>query len=244
MGGKVIIKAIDEKLNFFNSKCDCWVMRLVIIGHILLLVASINSKDAYALDTKKEEETCSEIGFKIKTEAHAECVVELLGRKNRKLKNQVQNSNNKAQEISDISSQSKDQTKGDGTPEHYSCARFGFVLGTSAYAECRMKMDIAKREAQQKQAAYELEMKRYQEQVAQYEKEKERRKGEAMMRFGLSLMGGTSPYFSENLANASRAAAGLPPVPPAAPDIQNFTITNPYGQNTHCTVFGSMINCH
>ena len=39
------------------------------------------ASNATALDTSNEEKTCSEIGFKKKTEAHANCVLELISRK-------------------------------------------------------------------------------------------------------------------------------------------------------------------
>ena len=130
------------------------------------------------------------------------------------------------------------------------CAKFGFVVGSTPYSDCRLKIDIAKREQAQRQAAYEIEQQRYQEeqrryeaQVAEYEREKERQKGLALLRFSAALAGGTSPYFSENLANAGRQSLGMAPTPPTRPQIQNFTITNPAGRMTNCTVFGNNINC-
>lgn len=188
--------------------------------------------NTYALSTEIEEKTCADIGFKPLTEAHAECVLELFERKKKQ-------------------SQTKHlPTKIDATPEHIACENFGFIAGSVPYSDCRLKMDVARRDDQQKQAAYELaqekyemELRQYEEQVARYEKEKKRREGDAMMRFGLSLLGGTSPYFSENLANAGRASLGLPPSPPVAPQIQNFSITSPGGRMTNCSVVGNNINC-
>ena len=97
--------------------------------------------------------------------------------------------------------------------------------------------------AQQKKQ-YELEQQRYQDEVAAYEKERERRKGAAMLQFGLALMGGQSPRASENFANAGRSVLGLPPVAPTQPSFQNFTITNPNGRITNCNVFGNNVTCN
>jgi len=209
------------------------LIKKILFGIIFISIFFIAQHNTYALSTEIEEKTCTDIGFQPRTEAHAECVLELFERK--KKQGQAKNS----------------QTKVDGTPEHIACEKFGFIVGSAPYSDCRLKMDVAKRDAQQKQAAYELaqrkyemELRQYQEQIARYEKEKERREGEAMMRFGLSLLGGTSPYFSENLANAGRASLGLPPAPPVAPQIQNFNITSPGGRMTNCSVVGNNINCY
>jgi hypothetical protein len=63
------------------------------------------------------------------------------------------------------------------------------------------------------------------------------------MKFGLSLAGGTSPHASENFANAGRESLGMAPIQPTRPQVQNFTITNPAGRMTNCTVVGNNINC-
>jgi hypothetical protein len=189
---------------------------------------------AFAADLSVFENQCVEIGFKKKTPAFGECVLELHSRGG---------TSQKARNSTPLNN-------GDGTNEHQMCARFGFVTGTSQYSECRLKIDIAKKEQAQRQAAYEAEQQRYQEeqrryeaQVAEYEKEKERQKGLALMRFGAALAGGTSPSFAENFGNAGRQSLGLAPTPPSRPQIQNFTITNPAGRMTNCTVVGNNINC-
>ncbi len=211
------------------------------INSIVTIFCIASPQIIFAVDTRNEEKMCAEIGFKPKSETHADCVLELLERKKgivkRDIKSATPQVTNKA-------------TSGDGTQEHVSCINFGFEANTPLYSDCRMKMEIAKRDAAQKQKDFELaqrqyesEVRQYQEQLARYEKEKERQKGEAMMKFGLALMGGSSPYFSENLANAGRASLGLPPTAPTAPRIQNFTITTPGGRVTTCSVIGNNYNC-
>jgi hypothetical protein len=140
--------------------------------------------------------------------------------------------------------------QGDGSEDDKLCQKFGFQVLSDQYAQCRLKVDVAKREAQDRQRAYELAKRRYDEEVARYEqqkaeieRERERRKGEALMRFGLALMGGTSPHASENFANAGRQMLGMPPVEPPRPRIENFTITNPGGRMINCTAIGNNVNC-
>jgi hypothetical protein len=196
----------------------------------------------------EHEATCAELGFKKKTQAYGECVLELDQREITERTLAIKQAQQQAQQQAQIQA----QQKGDGTNEHQMCVKFGFVVGSAPYSDCRLKIDIAKREQAHRQAAYEIEMKRYQEeqrryeaQVAEYEKEKERQKGLALMRFGAALAGGTSPYFSENLANAGRQSLGLAPNPPTRPQIQNFTITNPVANRvTNCTMVGNNINCY
>ena len=210
----------------------------------IVLLACFLSTCGYSFAGLAEHEaTCSELGFKKKTQAYGECVLELDQRETA----------SRTQAVKQVQQQTQIQAqqKGDGTNEHQMCVKFGFTVGTAPYSDCRLKIDIAKREQAQRQAAYDIELQRYQEeqrryeaQVAEYEREKERQKGLALLRFGAALAGGTSPYFSENLANAGRQSLGLAPTPPTRPQIQNFTITNPAANRvTNCTVVGNNINC-
>lgn len=228
-------------------------MRTSIIKIAIIFLLSVSSLGAVA-DLVQHEGTCAELGFKKRTPAYGECVLELDQRQKttkvaiEKLE-QIRRQENINRE-SDIAKQQMQQ-RGDGSVDHQTCNRFGFIVGTATYSDCRLKIDIAKREQAQRQATYDAELRRYQEeqrrydqQVAEYEREKERQKGLALMRFGAALAGGTSPHFSENLANAGRQSLGLSPVAPTRPQIQNFTITNPAGRMTSCTVFGNNINCN
>ncbi len=141
--------------------------------------------------------------------------------------------------------------RGDGSEDDLLCQKFGFKVVSQPYSECRLKIEIAKKQnaqaeklyAQQKRQ-FEAEQQRYQEEIAAYEKEKERKKGLAMLQFGLALMAGQSPNASDNFANAGRSVLGIPPVAPSAPNFQNFTITGPTGRMTTCNVFGNNVKCN
>lgn len=189
------------------------------------------------------EATCFELGFKNKNQAYGECVLEL---DRRETAGRSQVIKQEQQRI-----QMQAQQKGDETNEHQICFNFGFVVGSVPYSDCRLKIDIAKREQALRQTAYDIAQQRYQEeqrryeaQLAEHAREKERQKGLALLRFGAALSGGTSPYFSENLANAGRQSLGLAPTPPTRPTFQNFTITGPDRRTTNCNVFGNNITCN
>lgn len=209
---------------------------------------------AICADFSAYEKTCAELGFKKRTPAYGECVLELDKRstdQQKQSERQAGEQQRQAVEQQQRQRAAEVAARGDGTQEHQTCAKFGFVAGTPQYSDCRLRIDVAKREAAQRQLAYEAEQRRYEAekeryeaQVVENEKEKERQRGLALMRFGAALMGGTSPYASENIANAGRASLGLPPAAPIRPPIQNFTITNGRtGGMTNCTAINNNINC-
>lgn len=199
-----------------------------------VLLVAIASNGVHA-ELSEFESKCADIGFKRKTTAFAECVLEL----------------DRRSRISSVRQQRDAQDLTIPLPEdHQMCIRLGFAPESESFSECRLKLEIAKREMAQRQAAYQIQKQRYDEekrrydaQLAEYEKEKERQRGLALLRFGAALASGTSPYASENLANASRQALGIAPSPPMAPQIQNFTIRNPNGRIINCTSIGTNINC-
>jgi hypothetical protein len=212
-------------------------MSRLIAGVAAVLLAALGGH-ALAVGLADHEAMCADLGFKKRTPAYGECVLELDRRA----------SNEKGKAVQQVRQQ--EQQRGDGTPEHQTCNRFGFVVGTSPYADCRLKIDIAKQDQERKQADYEAEQRRYEaeqrrydERVAAYEREKEKRSSLALMKFGFALMGGTSPNASENFANAGRESLGMAPVPPTRPQFQNFSITDPSGRRTNCTALGNNINC-
>lgn len=231
---------------------------------IAFVFLSVVSAACFGAGLADYEATCLDLGFKKRTPAYGECVLELDRRATadqkqaEKQREEVQRqAQEQQQREAALQRQQQEQQRaaeinqrGDGTADHQTCYRFGFVPGTSTYSDCRLKISIAKREAEQRQAAYEAEQRRYQAEqkqyeakLAEYEREKERQRGLALMRFGAALAGGTSPYFSENVANAGRASLGMPPVAPTRPQIQNFTITRPGAPMTTCSVIGNNVNC-
>ena len=108
---------------------------------------------AIALDLSKYEKTCSEIGFKSKTPAFGECVLELHSRESK-------SNSQPAQVVQPAQSKTTQNTnsQGDGTPDHATCARYGFQVGATEYSQCRMQIDTARNQAQQQQRQYEEQL--------------------------------------------------------------------------------------
>lgn len=174
---------------------------------------------AIALDLSKYEKTCSEIGFKSKTPAFGECVLELHGREsksNSQPAQVVQPAQPKANQNSN--------SQGDGTPDHATCARYGFQVGTTEYSQCRMQIDTARNQALQQQRQYE-------EQLASQARAKEKAQGEAMFLLGMGMLAGSGPKRS-SVDNTYIQ-------PPPQDRIYNL----PGGKFMRCSTLGMVTNC-
>lgn len=214
-------------------------MRTSIIQVVAAILLIFNSAASYA-DLSAYEKTCAELGFRPRTPAYGECVLELDRRAKSGQQNAPRSRVDQEQQQAESRRQEVTAMRGDGTPDHQSCLNYGFRPATANYAECRQKLDMARRELAHKQAVYEEEKRRYDEQLDAYEKEKERQRSLALMRFGAALAVGTSPYFSQNFGNAGMAALGLAPIAPQRPAMENYIITMPGGRSTNCTYVPSM----
>lgn len=175
---------------------------------IILLIGfpSINSS-AQTFDLSKYEALCTDIGFTKKTPSFGECVLELRSR-DRNKNSAPPTSNNIV----------------DQTPDHLTCARYGFIAGTTDYSQCRMQIDMARREALEQQRQYE-------EQLAEQKRAKEKARGEAMLMLGLGMMSGQKPNSGFNNNTIT---------PPQPMRIYNL----PGGRSMTCTTMGAFTNCN
>lgn len=185
-----------------------------IILSFLFALLSLFSYNSISKDFGKFEKICKEIGFKPKTEAFGECVLELVER----------------EPESTLASSSD--------PDTQTCLSYGFKFQTQAFAECKFKLDMAKQESARAQEKYDRERADYERQVAEAERVRERARGLRMMEYGTRLLGGQSPIDAALSIGTGR------PIAPAAPDPITQTITTPGGRIIHCTTMGSMTNCH
>lgn len=96
--------------------------------------------------------------------------------------------------------------EGDGSAHDLLCKKYGLKPLTSQYADCRIQLDThASQQAEQRRL--------YEQSLAEYQRERERRKGEAMFLLGMGM-----------LANSSRPATQpITPIP-QPPAMQNFNI--------------------
>lgn len=215
---------------------------------IILSIGFLSTFDHASAQLAEHEETCSGLGFKKKTNAYGECVLELDQRQRRTQEEIAIQTQKEAQRPT----QPQDEARAD----HNTCSQLGFLIGSPAHADCRLEISLARRDLSQRQAAFQLEQQRHLEEqrryagkVAEAERQKEKQKGEAIMRFGLALMGENSPHTSVNINNAARQSLGLPrlpppqPILPAPPTVPNFTITSPSGRTTSCRAIGNNIHC-
>jgi hypothetical protein len=160
---------------------------------------------SFAIDFSMYENQCAEIGFKRKTPAFGECVLELHSR--------------------GINTQKSPNSSGDGTPDHATCARYGFQTGTVEYSQCRMQIDTARNQAQQQQRQYE-------EQLAAQARAKEKAQGEAMFLLGMGMLAGSGPKRS-SVDNTYIQ-------PPPQDRIYNL----PGGKFMRCSTMGMVTNCN
>ena len=196
-------------------------LTLIFLGIFLLNNAKAASIESY-------EQSCKDMGFKSKTEKFGGCVLEL---RKRDLANNQEKRNN-----STSNTQKASKYKGDGSPDDVTCQKFGFEPSSTPYSQCRLQLDTAKRQLEAQQAQFNVQQEQYQMQKAEYDakvadyKDRQDRKfwaGVAGMGFG--MMEGKTPN------DAYRQSLGFPPIAPAAPAFQNYSITMPGGRTANCT---------
>lgn len=138
-------------------------LKLIPIG-ALLIIYGIHSSATYALDTSSEEAQCLDIGFKKKTPAFADCVLELVER--------------------------KPGGTAESNTDDTTCRKYGFKPKSEAYAACRQQIDMARQDAERQQAQYAQQRAEYEAQLAEQKKERDRQRNMAMMQMGLGLLTG------------------------------------------------------
>jgi hypothetical protein len=182
------------------------INKLIIISFFCLLGTS-----GFALDLTQYESLCVDIGFKKKTEAFGECVLELA-------------------EKNKVSSTPLSQ-------DEQLCKSYGFKPNTPSFSECKLKLDLAKKQSLEAQDKYNRERADYDRQVAAIAKEKERQRGMRQLELGLRMMGGQSPVDAVNSVGTGMPIAPNRP----SPINQTITMPNgrminctTLGTNTNC----------
>ena len=132
-----------------------------------LAVGLFLSLSAHALNTAQEEAACLEIGFKKKTEAYGNCVLELIERK-----------------ASSVESATD--------PDDATCRKYGFKPKSNEYASCRLQIDQAKQDAQRQQAQYLEQQRQYEAKAAEHKRQADKQKSLALLQMGLGMMAGGS----------------------------------------------------
>jgi len=164
-----------------------------------------------AADLKDFESTCADIGFKRKTEAFGNCVLELVDR---------------------ASSQKSPQNQDDQL-----CKSYGFKANTPSFADCKLKLDLAKKQSQEAQQKYDQDKAEYDRKMAEIKKQQDQQRAMKQLELGLRMIGGQSPVDAVNSVGTGRPIAPSMPSPinqtittPSGRMINCTTI----GNNTNC----------
>jgi len=208
-------------------------MRTSINQIVVLFSFALFSEGLYALDTAKEENTCTYIGFKKGTESFGNCVLELVDRNKKAATKNVAVA---TQADAPKKSKNEPQVAGDGSSDDSTCQSYGFKPASSDYSSCRLQIDLAKQNARQQQDIYQQQKAQYDEQVAAIEKQKAKERNMKQLEMGLRMMGGQS------VQDAAMATARMPPLPQAPGPITQ-RITMPNGRGMTCTTVGTNTNC-
>ncbi len=185
---------------------------------------SANLAQSNALEQVKK--MCVELGFKTSTETYGKCVLQLLDREQQK--------NSKEVSAEKLNRFDGAPTRSDGSPDDTKCREFGYLLGTQPYADCRLKMNSMRLQAEERQRDFEQRQREYDANMAEYERQRKIASSLALMQCGLNMAAGN---------NCSGGRVGPAPVPPSpiSPVIQNLIL--PGGGTVSCTTIGMNTSC-
>ena len=185
--------------------------RIIKTVGVFFLLASAN---IFAADLSSHEQTCADLGFKKRTPAYGDCVLELDRR------GRTQSNSQAAQEAdrqrAEQQRQAQEQqraaaARGDGSADHQTCAGFGFVAGTTPYSDCRMRLALAKREEDARQQNERLATERAERLAAEQRAEEiELRKRRALGEFWKGVGAALTPKPTINCTTTPSMGYGLP----------------------------------
>jgi len=172
---------------------------------------------------------CMTLGFREGTEKFGTCVLELSKRGG------------------DQQTRSESRTaRGDGTPDDATCVGYGYAVGSTGYADCRLKLDQARRDYERELRAYQAEKAAYEQRVAEIEAEKRRQQSERQIRYGACLANCAGDFLS-CASRCGYASVGVSPdigAPPARPSGRTTYVINGRIINCNTTPSGSVVTCN
>lgn len=199
----------------------------------LALFFFIIQDSAVAQGISNHERVCAEIGFKPKTIAFGECVLELDRRE--KADNRAVNQQKVPKPLIEYSTSA--QQTFEQAEDNRACRSLGFTSNSPNLAECRLKLQKLREENTRRQQNYERELAEHESRVAAIEKDRDRERALRQIEFGVRVLGGQTP------SDASRSLGNSLPTPPARPQALNQTIFLPGGRVVNCSMNGNIINC-
>jgi actin-related protein len=223
---------IAQRLKEKQERAEVERQRLVVLQREKAQEAAerreLQREDAAAKDPFfYPKEQCRELGFKDKTEKFGACVLELSKRA-------------AAQSTPPVDT----TARSDGSPDDKTCIGYGYSVGTSGYADCRLKLDQARRDYERDLRAYEAERAEYDRRAAALKEENERQAAEALSQYGFCLASCRGDFLScsSRCGSGSTGAARTIGEPPAVPS--GFTTYILNGKIINCSRMGSIVTCN
>jgi len=123
----------------------------------------------------------------------AEAIAEQRRRENEKAEESRRENEKRLKIAKEQSEKEKIAREGDGSRSDLLCKKYGLKPLTAQYAECRMQLEIQERQQAEQQRIYD-------QRLAEYERENERRRGEAIFLQGMDLLSKSSRRSSQPMA--------------------------------------------
>jgi hypothetical protein len=177
------------------------------------------------------KQQCRRLGFKPNTEKFGTCVLELSRRGDLP-----------------VSRAESSSPTGDGSADDQTCAQYGYRVGTSGYSDCRLQLDMARRDYERELRQYEAARADYERRVAEAEAEAQRARAQRQSQYGFCVAACSSQPGSTTLGCMSRCgyqSAGVnydPGPAPRRPSGQTTYVIN--GRIINCNSMGSVVMCN
>lgn len=126
--------------------------------------ASLTPSKSNNIVATTEEATCLDLGFRRKTEAYGNCVLELQGR--------------------------KEDAATSSDPDDATCKKYGFKARTNEYAACRQQIEQARVQAAQQQALFLQQQNQYQAQLKEQQRQREQAGWSQLIQLGRGISSG------------------------------------------------------
>ncbi len=132
------------------------------------------------------------------------------------------------------------EIRGDGSIEDLTCSGYGFKPGTDPYADCRMKLEMARVENERRTREYEAQRQQYEQQLAAIREAEQReaadRRSRCYMASGAAAMQGATSLLGTmiNASACESGAAGPVLVAPPAPPLPTVVRCSAWGNTVTC----------
>ena len=206
----------------------------IIVMKIILILFTLISIHTHAGSLDEYKSACQMIGFTPATPDFGDCVLELRRKDKNKQSTIQQNQPIAIQEGIGVEDNWTPPLTGDGSQEDVACQEHGFVVGQPDYNQCKLTLNIARKEAEAQDRLYKEQVRQYEQQKRAYEAQvaeaERRQKSKA---FTNLLMYGLNRYGGKTHDEAAPALYGLPAYPKQPRTIIQPMPIQPIGGNSY-----------